>query len=357
MPAPNRVLLKHVGNMGDHLFLVGALLDGIARVWPDAQVSLATAWGYKDRRGQWGKRNQDGYCIALMKEHPRVDQLIHWSDMGVSLDARICREEGRAFPTWNRAYFERARREYDVAVELDFGLDAEENPLRRFAAAVGLPHLALGPYRVGLSAADREAGGALAARFPRPRVVLLEGLAGTTMRGWDPAKARALFERLRGERGITPLWWGSAFPPLYHGRKLRLREHIAFLAECDLAIGVLGAPMHFAAAAGVQTICLYGAQSYQRVAPAAFFNSSLDDARRHHVTIFGPTCDEPCLLKRALPCKNIRGEARHTTGFRDWARPGRQEDKSCLATIPVDTVFAAAVDALARRGLLRKAIS
>ena len=57
---PKRILLKHAGNMGDHLFLVGALLEGIKRAWPKAEVTLVTAWGYKDQSGKWGKRNMDG---------------------------------------------------------------------------------------------------------------------------------------------------------------------------------------------------------------------------------------------------------------------------------------------------------
>lgn len=341
-----RILLKHVGNMGDHLFLVGALLEGIARSWPGAAVTLVTAWGYKNRRGSWGKRNQDGYCVALMKENPHIGHLVHWSDRGRSPDARICREEGRAFPTWNREHFDAVRHDYDVAAELEFGLQAEENPLERITAAVGLPHLAVGPYPFYGTATDWQVGRAVAERYPSPRVVLLDGLAGRTMRGWDPAKAAALAARFRGELAIEPIWWGSPFTPLFRGRKLTLRENIAFLGSCDLAIGVMGAPLHFAAAAGVPTICLFGAQAYRRVAPAHFLNAHIADPARHHVTIFGPTCDEPCLLKRTIPCKNLHQNDRLTTGFQSWQKPGRQADKSCVAAIPVATVFAAAVECL-----------
>lgn len=342
---PRQILLKHVGNMGDHLFLVGALLEGVGRAWPDAAVTLVTAWGYKDERGHWGKRNQDGYCISLMKENPYVHQLVHWSDFGPSLNARICHEEEMTFPTWDRDHFERVRARYDVVAELEIGLTSEENPLERMSTTVGLPDLRLGPYPFYGTARDWDVGCAVAATYPRPRVVLLEGLNSPTMRGWDPFKTSLLETRLRAH-GIPPIWWGAAFTPLYRGRRLTLRENIAFLGSCDLAVGVLGAPMHFAAAAGTKTICLYGAQAYGRAAPAFAFNPFRDDPRSHHVTIFGPTCDEPCLLKRTIPCKNLRGERRTTTGFLDWQRPGRQEDKSCLAEIPVDTVFAAVLAAL-----------
>lgn len=350
--APRRVLLKHVGNMGDHLFLVGALLEGVARAWPQAEVTLVTAWGYKNRQERWGKRNQDGYCIALMKENPHVDHLVHWSDNNCSLDGRVCVEEGARFPTWDRAHFEGVKTEYDIATELEFGLQAEENPLERIGAAVGLPDVSLGPYPFYGSRRDWDVGALVAKRFQAPRVVLLEGLDGITMRGWDPEKARALTRRF-AERGVTPIWWGASFTPLFRGRPLTLRENIAFLSQCDLAIGVLGAPMHFAAAVGVQTICLYGAQSYARAAPGFFLNRLIPE-NNHHITLFGPTCDEPCLLKREFPCKNLTGENRLTTGFRHWQDPGRQHDKSCIATIDADTVFATAMDALQRRGLWPK---
>lgn len=345
-----RLLLKHVGNLGDHLFLVGALLEGIARRRPDAEVTLVTAWGYKDRRGRWGKRNQDGYCIALMKENPHVNQLVHWSDAELSLEGRICAEEGRHFPTWNRAHFERIRADYHTAVELEFGLSVEENPLERIAAAAGLVDTRLGPYPFYATDADRAVGHTVAERFPHPRVVLLEGLAGPTMRSWDPAKVRVLEGALTRALGTPPLWWGAAHTPLHRGRRLTLRENIAFLGKQDLAIGVMGAPMHLAAAAGVQTICLFGGQSFNRVAPGYFINPFVSDPTRHHLTIFGPTCDEPCLLKREIPCRNLHGEDRIMTGFQSWQEPGRQNDKSCVATIPVASVLAAAVSALRNRG-------
>lgn len=347
-----RLLLKHVGSLGDHLFLVGALLEGIARRRPDAEVTLVTAWGYKDRRGHWGKRNQDGYCITLMKENPHINQLVHWSDENLSLAGRICAEEGRHFPTWNRAHFERIRADYHTAVELEFGLSAEENPLERIAAATGLVDTRLGPYPFYATDADWAVGRAVAERLPHPRVALLEGLNGTTMRGWDPVKVQVLEHALSRTLRTPPIWWGEANTPLHHGRRLTLRENIAFLGALDLAIGVMGAPMHFAAAAGVQTICLFGGQSYNRVAPGYFLNPYVPDSTRHHLTIFGPTCDEPCLLKREIPCKNLHGEDRTTTGFKSWREIGRQSDKSCVATIPVEQVLAAAAQALQRRGLL-----
>lgn len=349
-----RILIKHVGNLGDHLFLVGPLLEVLARRHPDAEVTLVAAWGYKDAHGRWGKRNQDGFCIALMKENPHIDQLVHWHDDACSLDGDICVEEGVHFPTWNPEEYERQKRTADLVAELDFGISVFDNPLEKVYETVGLRGETEGRYPFYGTQSDWRVGRAVAARLPRPRVVFLEGLDGPTMRGWDPEKVAALSRRLVEELGITPVWFGAQHPKTYHGRPLTLREHVAFVGSCDLAIGVMGGPMHLAAAAGSQTICLYGGQPLHRAAPSFFINPSLADARARHVTIEGPTCDEPCFLKRDRPCKNLTEEAARTSGFQSWKSPGRQRDKSCVATIPVDTVFAAARETLMARGLLER---
>lgn len=350
--ATRRILIKHVGNMGDHLFLVGPLLEVLARRVPDAEITLVTAWGYKDQRGRWGERNQDGFCVALMMKNPHIDHLVHWHDKKRSLEGDICIEEGRTFPTWDPAWYERQKSAYDVVLELDFGLTVFDNPLQRIYEHAGLDGETYGMYPFYGSASDWEVGRAVAAQFQKPRVAFLEGLDGQTMRGWDSAKVEQLSRRLQTERGITPIWFGSKHDHPYQGRHLTLRENIAFAGSCDLAIGVLGGPMHFAAASGVPTICLYGGQPLHRAAPSFFLNPHIVDSLRRHVTIEGPTCDEPCFLKREIPCKNLSEGEAASSGFLTWQQPGRQSDKSCVATIPVETVFAAILENLKRRGLL-----
>ncbi len=348
--APRNILLKHVGNMGDHLFLVGALLEALAQRFPDAEVTLLAPWGYKDAQGRWGERNQDGYCIALMKENPHVDHLIHWHDTALSLDGDLCVEEGAHFPTWNPAWYARQLPTYDLVVELDFGLSVFDNPLERAYERAGLPGETSGSYPFYGSPTDWRVGREVAERAPRPRVAFLEGLDGQTMRGWTPENVHRLADRL-AVVGITPVWFGARYPQEHAGRRLTLRENIAFVGSCDLALGVMSGPMHFAAAAGVQTICLYGGQPLHRAAPSYFLNPHLADPTRQHITIEGPTCDEPCFLKRDRPCKNLGADAARTSGFQDWQRPGRQSDKSCVATIPVETVYATLMSALKERGL------
>lgn len=352
MTSPRRILLKHIGNMGDHLFLVGPLLETLARRYPDADVTLVAAWGYKDRHGRWGERNQDGYCIALMMENPHIDHLVHWDDHRLSLDGNICREEGRHFPTWNPEWYAQEKREYDLVLELDFGLSVFDNPLERVYALAGLPGETFGMYPFYGSPQDWEIGRAVAGMHPGPRVVFLEGTDGKSMRGWDLEKVSAL-ERIVGQAvGHAPLWFGAQHPRTHEGKRLTLRQNIAFAGSCDLAIGVMSGPMHFAAAAGVPTICLYGGQPLHRAAPSYFLNPQIADPLRRHLTIEGPTCDEPCFLKRAIPCKNLSAEEKASSGFRSWQEPGRQEDKSCVATIPVETVAAAISANLRRRTLL-----
>jgi ADP-heptose:LPS heptosyltransferase len=351
--APRHILIKHVGNMGDHLFLVGPLLEVLTRRYPEAEITLVTAWGYKNQRGRWGERNQDGYCIALMMENPHIDHLVHWHDSKRSLEGELCIEENKHFPTWDPAYYASQKASYDRVLELDFGLAISDNPLERVYAEAGLPGETYGNYPFYGSAADWEVGRAVAELFPQPRLVLLEGLDGQTMRGWDAAKVRQLTERLEVELGLQPIWFGAKYQKQHHGQPLTLRQNIAFAGSCDLAVGVMSGPMHFAAAAGVPTICLYGGQPLHRAAPSFFLNPHIPDARNHHVTIEGPTCDEPCLLKREIACKNLVGAERRTAGFRSWREPGRQHDKSCVATIPVDTVFATIVTTLRNRGLIK----
>ena len=350
--APQRILLKHVGNMGDHLFLVGPLLEVLARRSPDAEITLVTAWGYRDAHGRWGDRNQDGYCIALMKENPHIDHLVHWHDRKRSLDGEICIEEGKRFPTWDPAWYEQEKRNYDVVLELDFGLTVFDNPVQRVYEKAGFPDETYGCYPFYGSASDWAVGREVAETLPQPRLLFLEGFDGESMRGWDPEHVRELAARVRETLGTEPVWFGARYPKTYGGRPLTLRENIAFAGSCDLAVGVMGGPMHFAAAAGVPTICLYGGQPLHRAAPSYFLNPHIADSAKHHITIEGPTCDEPCFLKRDRPCKNLSTDAARSSGFRSWQHPGRQHDKSCVATIPLETVYATIVSALKQRGFL-----
>lgn len=337
--------------MGDHLFLVGPLLETLSKKYPEAEITLIAAWGYKDTKGKWGERNQDGFCISLMKENPHIHQLVHYHDTKLSLDGNICVEEGKHFPTWNKKYYEQEKVSYDLVAEVDFGLGIFDNPVKKVYESIGLNENYTN-YPFYGSTSDWKIGTEVARQFPRPRVVFLEGLDGESMRGWDPEKTRLLEKRFKEELGIKPIWFGAKYPKEFEGRKLTLRENIAFAGSCDLAIGVMSGPMHFAAAAGVQTICLYGGQPLHRAAPSYFLNAYIEDPKKFHLTIEGPTCDKPCFLKREKPCKNLSKIERENSGFKNWQKPGNQFNKSCVAVIPVETVFAAAKNALRQRNLI-----
>src|SRR3989344_7091066 len=106
-----RFLVRHVGNMGDLTFFIPPVLATLKKVYPGCHITFMTAWGFKDTRGRWGKRNQDGFCIALMLSSPHIDQLIHYHDSALALDGSLCREEGRRIPTWSKTYYEQQKRD------------------------------------------------------------------------------------------------------------------------------------------------------------------------------------------------------------------------------------------------------
>jgi hypothetical protein len=349
---PKKILLKHVGNMGDHLFLVGPALEVLSQQYPQTEITLVTAWGYKDHKGHWGERNQDGFCISLMQENPHIDHLVHWHDKILSLEGEICHEGGKSYPTWNKKHYESVKKDYDLVAELDFGLGIFDNPVEKVFEQLGLKNIVNGNYPFYGSENDWKVGKSVAEQFPGPRIVFLESINGQTMRGWDPEKTIQLENKIKTDLGITPIWFGAKYPKTFDGRGLTLRENIAFAGSCDIGIGVMSGPLHFAAAAGLQTICLYGGQPLHRAAPSFFLNPHISDPKKYHITIDGPTCNVPCFLKREKPCKNLSPTEAKSAKFRSWQEPGRQSDKSCVATIAVDLVFAELVSALKTRGLI-----
>src|SRR5689334_22073246 len=133
------ILVKHVGNMGDMIFFVPPVLASLKKHYPQCHITFVPAWGLKDKKGRWGKRNQGGFCIELMMTNPHIDQLVHYHATALALDGSICVEEGQHFPTWNKEYYERQKYSggYDAVYELDFGIGTEDNPMERMYQAVG----------------------------------------------------------------------------------------------------------------------------------------------------------------------------------------------------------------------------
>lgn len=343
-----KILIRHLGNMGDHIFFIPPVLETLKHVHPGCHITLVTAWGYKDNKGRWGKRNQGGFCIHLMMTNPYLDELVHWHDTQLSLTGEICREEGRHFPTWNRQYYEEQKSggEYDGVFELDFGLGYEDNPMRKMYEAIGLPDETYSNYRLYFSDHDKEVAETVMHPHPRPRIVLLEGLESKSTRGWDPDKIPHLEQAIHSHYAASPLWFGGRFVSDYHGRPLTLRENIATLAFADVAIGVMSGPLHFAAAVGLPTLTLYADQPLHRAAPAFFLNSYIKDEVKKHRTLLGPAHTPYRFLKGDSPDLNLTPAEHALQKFRSWQDPGRQATKTGLAALAVDEVMAVLHDML-----------
>ncbi|MBI3251647.1 MAG: hypothetical protein HYZ62_01915 [Candidatus Andersenbacteria bacterium] len=371
-----KILLKHVGNMGDLIFLLPPVLESLKHTYPDCHITLVTAWGFKEtawkinwhelrkmsraaplrslwqrgvaRRAKWGKRNQSGFCISLMASNPHIDQLVHWHDTRLSLDAAICQEEGISYPTWNQAYFASQKKSghYDLVSELDMGITQQENPLGKIYAAVGLPQATYSNYKIYFTPRDREVAQHVVASWPKPRIILLEGLEGRTTRGWDEGKIPGLSAAIQKKYNVEPRWFGARFQPRHQGLPLTLRQNIATLALCDAAIGVLSGPLHFAAAAGLPTITLLADQYIHRAAPAYFLNPYISHEAKKHRTLLGPSNTHKQFLKHDEPSHNLtlrEAASQHSSG---WLSPGRQSTKTPLATITVEEVMTVLQDVL-----------
>lgn len=334
--------------MGDHVFFIPPILETLKRVYPGCHLTLVTAWGYKDNRGRWGKRNQGGFCLHLMQTNPHVDKLIHWHDTKLSLSGDICREDGQAYPTWSQAYYEaqKASGQYDAVYELDFGLGYADNPMQKMYERIGLPEETFSHYQLYFTDQDKEVAGQLMRTVPQPRIVLLEGFESQTTRGWDPKKIPQLQSAIKKVYGAEPIWFGSRASGEYRSRPLSLRENMATLTFANVAIGVMSGPLHFAAAAGIPTLTLYADQPLHRAAPAYFLNAYIADSHKKHRTLLGPAQEPYRLLKSPTPDSNLTPSEQATQNFRDWQHPGRQASKTGLAAISVDEVMTVLHDML-----------
>lgn len=329
-----KFLIRHLGNMGDMIFFIPPVLATLKKHYPDCRITFVTAWGFKDKKGKWGLRNQGGFSIHLIMTNPHVDQLVHYHDTKLSLDSKICQEDGQSFSTWNKKYYEQQKKsgEYDQVFELDFGLKIDDNPIKRMYEAIGLPQETNYDYKIHFTNHDLEVARAIIDDAPRPRIVLLEGLAGTTTRSWDPGKVPALEQAITEKYRVNPIWFGSQYIPEYQGRPLTLRENIATLTLCDTAIGVMSGPLHFAAAAGLPTLTLYCDHPVHRAAPAYFL-------RGKHRTLLGPTSQPMQLLKSDKPAAALTPAEISQQNFTSWNQPGKQSTKTCLSVITVDEIM------------------
>ena len=353
-----KILLKHVGNMGDMVFFLPPVLETLKRVYPGCHITVVTAWGFKEskrsflppfaKKGLWCSRNMSGFCISLMASNPHIDQLVHWHDTDLSLSGEICQEEGISYPTWNPAYFEMQKKSgaYDIISELDMGITHGENPLRKIYEAVGLPNETYSNYKIYSTPHDREVAAQVTSAWPKPRIIFLEGLEGQTTRGWDSQKIPALKEAIILRYGVEPRWFGSRFLPTYEGATLTLRQNITTLAYCDAAIGVLSGPLHFAAAVSLPTITLFSDQSIHRAAPAYFLNQYISDPAKKHRTLLGPSNARRQFLKHDEPSYNLTPQEAASQKSNGWLSPGRQSTKTPLAAVTANEIMLVLQDIL-----------
>ncbi len=336
-----RILVRHVGNMGDLVFFVPPILETLKNKYPECHITLVTAWGLKDKKGRWGKRNQDGFCISLMMTNPHVDQLIHFHETKNVLDGSYCIEEGVSFPTWSRAYYEaqKASSAYDKVFELDIGILQNENPMEHLYRHIGMEGETFTNYKIYLTDKDKEVAQQVMEKYPYPRIVLLESIEGRTTRGWDPNKLPILEKEIEKKYGVPPIWFGAKYPHEFEGRPISIRENIATLSLCDVGIGVLSGPLHFAAAMQLPTITLICDQDIHRGAPACFLNEYIPDEKKKHRTLLGPTGSVLGFLKEGSTKINLTKAEWEKQNYVNWVNPGRQDTKSCLSVITVDEVM------------------
>ncbi len=327
--------------MGDLVFFVPPILETLKKKYPDCHITFVTAWGFKDKKGRWGNRNQGGFCISLMMTNPHIDQLVHFHETKTSLKGALCIEEGVSFPTWSRAYYEKQKDSdaYDEVFELDIGILQDENPMEHLYKHIKMPEETNTNYKLYLTDKDIVVAKSVMEKFPYPRIVLLESIEGRTTRGWDPDKLPVLEKEIEKVYGHLPIWFGAKYIHEYEGRPLTLRENIATLSFCDIAIGVLCGPLHFAAAVGLPTVTLICDQPLHRATPAHFLNPYITDEQKMHRTLLGPTGPVLGFLKEGSTKINLTEAEWKKQKYVNWVNPGRQATKSCLSVIAVDEVM------------------
>jgi hypothetical protein len=327
--------------MGDVVFFIPPILESLKRHYPDSHITFVTAWGFKNKRGVWGKRNQDGHCLALLMTNPHINQLVHWHDTKLSLEGNICIEEGKHFPTWNTQYFEQQKKsgDYQLVAELDCGIPPDKNPMPILYQLVGLPEENYTNYKLYLTPSDLEVASYIIAKAPHPRIVLLEGIENQNTRGWDPSKIPHLTSAIKKKYHVNPIWFGSRHIPEFQGRPLTLKENIATLTYCNVGIGVMAGATHFAAAVGLPTLTLFADMPLERGAPAYFLNSYIKNSKSWHRTLLGPNLPPWYLLKGNSPPPQLTPPETSSQKFKQWLLPGRQSTKSAIAVLTVDEVM------------------
>lgn len=366
-----KILIKHCGGIGDFVFLVPPIIEILKNRYPNCHITVVTAWGMswknsftfakkipfikRNKCRFFGNRNQGGYCISLIAQNPYVNEIVHWHNTQLSLDKKVCIEDNVSYVTWNSEYFKKIKQsgEYDKIYEIDkIGLDRRGNPIKKVLKTLGEEESDFSHYRIYTSVIDQRKISDIIKDYPHPRILICEGIEKKATRSWTKEKVDMLIKLIKNEFKVDPIWFGSKEIPEYFYQPLSLREQVEFARQCDIAIGIISAPLHLAASAGLQTITLFGNFSLERAEIAYHLNKYVKNENEKHITIYANDCKEnPCYIKPAYPCRKIVDLKNQS--WKSWSEPGRQETKSCIARISVEEVFETLKKALKIRGLVQ----
>ncbi len=354
--APRSVLLIRPDHLGDLLFLTPAL-HALRAARPDVRLDLlAGPWGVDAVRGNadldrihlcrfpgFERRPKDSrlepyrilYAAAAELRATGYDAAVvlrfdHWWGAWLAAAAGIPRRIGYAWPETQPFVTE--------AYPYNCDRHEVEQNAHLLAALVGAP-LEPGPLRYAVAPADADwaerwlAGHGLDRRQP---LVAVHPGAGAAVKQWPAAAWSAVADSLAREQNAQILLTGSAGervltlavaagmarPALDVAGQTTLGQLAALQARCALVLGSDSGPLHLAVAAGVPTVHLYGP-----AATAKF--GAWGDPARHRVVTSPWAC---------VPCDRL-----------DWT--GRAlAYHACMAAITVDTVLAAARQAMASKG-------
>ena len=359
-----RVLVLRLDRLGDLIMSLPALHE-LRCALPEAHIALAV--------GRW--------CEAIAERAP-VDEILRWSAPWVGR-----RREGRtSVLALVRAARALRQQPPDLAIDLQGDVRAtllmaltgarhrvgyvntgggwmlthavpldetvswvDQNRLAVQYALASLPALAPSSGLL-LRDEDRECGLRLLRKrlggLPRP-LVGVHPSGGRLVKQWDPARWRAVAERLVHELGAAIVVTGSqADRPLAASvleglsgvtvdlaGALDVRETLAVISVLDLFLSADTGPMHMACAVGTPSVSVFGPSDPQR-----YFSAPAGEKGERHVVVRADLWCAPCNLIRRPPD--------------ECAGPMPPE---CLRLVSVEEVAARAAALLRQGGFVARA--
>ncbi len=216
-----------------------------------------------------------------------------------------------------------------------FGVKHELDYFLELAAAAGAPAVSR-RVEIGLTDSDRSVAARLLPPADRPTIALHPGSGGYSLaRRWDLIKFAQLGERLHQAGGARMVIVGTRADgtddlatalggqAINLGGRTTLPQLAAVLARCELLIGADSGVLHIASAVGTPTIALFGPTNHLAWAPSL-------------------PSDRLTLIRSGIACSPC---AYTQQGL---GTPAGCPERTCMAMISVQSVYEAAVSALAR---------